>query len=206
MSSKIVLLLFILFSTIHLETKFPTDIDELKWIKGELISKKKKKATFSKQDLENPDKLEQLLQKIEKIQQNGPETTKPKRSKRKLGIEQILGPLNDQFNSIGKLISPIPNFAGVDYSTRRDYVNTGTGAVAMLSGLWNNSYRAKKSKNMLSVLTNKYHLNNLYLNSIQIQNTNAQLSEKMLSRCLGRVSKTRREILSKIHANLNPMN
>ena len=205
MSSKIILLLIILISIVHLETKFPTDIDELKWMKGELGSKKKKKATFTKKDLDNPDKLEELLEKIEKIQENGPETPKPKRSKRKLEIKDIFNSLNNEFNRIGTLVEPATKIVGVESSSRKDFVNTGTGVAALLSGLWNNNYRQKRTNNIFSVLENKYHLNNLYLNSIEVQNSNAQISAKMLSRCLRIVTKTRKEILSKIHASINPL-
>ena len=205
MSLKIVVLLIILCSAVHLETKFPTDIDELRWIKNALKSKKKKKATFTKQDLDDPDKLQKLLEKIEKIEKDGPETPKAKKAKRKLQISQIVTPMNDQFNSIGKLISPFPNFLGVDYNNRKDFVNTGIGATALMTGLWNKRYRENKNKNLLGILENKFHLNNLYLSSIEVQNNNAQLSHKMLMRTLAKVGKTRKELLSKIHGSLNPM-
>ncbi len=120
-------------------------------------------------------------------------------------MEKVLKPINDKTDIIGSLSKPVGKFVGIDYEDRRDTVNAGLGIAMAGLGMYNKKSRASHFQKVYAILEHKYHLNNLYLDSIQKQNINAEYSGKTLHRIFSKVSKTRKAVLEKIHASINPL-
>lgn len=202
---KSVVLTFLLVALVAAETRFPTDINELNLLQQNLMPKKRRSTKLSAKDLEDPSKLTQLAARLEKMGYESPKKRRNDKKKRKLLLGNLLHNVNDQFEGIGKLTAPVLGFLGVNNNDRKDYVNVGLGGAALGLGLYQKKHREAEFKRIYSILEHKYHLNNLYLDSIGTQNDNAQFVGKVLSRVLSKVVKTRKAVLAKIHASVNPM-
>lgn len=187
--------------------RFPTDISELREFESALHSKGPSVQSFSEKDLEDPDKLTKLAKDLEQLAHApGPKAARRQRNKRQLFLKRIIENVNGQADKIGRLVKPVPAFLGVDFNNNRDHVNAGYGTAALALGLVNKHRRSVNFNRMHNILEHKFHLNSLFLDSINKQNSNAEYSGKVLKRVARKVVKTRKAILGKIHASINPLN
>jgi hypothetical protein len=206
MHKPVVLSFFFLVALSRANTRFPTDINELELLEKSLVPAKRSTPKLSEKDLDDPDKLTDLVAKLEKMGTNpSPKSKRKDKKKRRLFLNSLMSGINNNAEGIGKLLGHATSFVGVDNNTRKDFVNTGLGGLTLGLGLLHKQNREKKYKRIYGILEHKYHLNNLYLDSIGVQNDNALFVDKMLSRVLRKVVKTRSVVLAKIHASVNPM-
>lgn len=188
-------------------SKFPTDLNELTEFERLLAPKGATIKKLDAKDLDDPDKLTQLADQLERMAKApGKKSARRQRNKRQLFLKSAMQSVNAQGHTFGKIVKPVPEFFGVDFNSPRDTINTGLGLGALALGVINKKNREGKFQRMYAILEHKYHLNNLYLDSIHHQNSNAHYASKVLRRVAGKVIKTRKAILGKIHASINPLN
>lgn len=207
MRRTLVLALICLVGGALADMRFPTNFLEIQNLEKALSPKGAKTPKLTKADLDNPDKLEQLANELEKMAgAPSPQTKKREKKRRQLFLKSVLKSVNDKAEMVGDLVKPVGKFLGVDFENRRDSVNTGMGLATMGIGHFLKKGKQARYQRMYAIMEHKYHLNNLYLDSIGHQNTNADYADKVLSRVLNKVVKTRKAVLAKIHASINPMN
>lgn len=206
MKVTVFLTLFCLLNAAFGSSKFPTNIADIEQLETAILPKSASVHKFDKKDLDDPEKLTKLADELEKLAGGqSPLETKKEKRRRKLFMDKVLKPINDKTEIVGNLAKPIGKFLGVDYDDRRDSVNSGLGLTMAGLGYMNMKNRASAFQRIYGILEHKYHLNNLFLDSIQKQNSNAEYSGKTLHRIFSKVAKTRKAVLAKIHATINPL-
>lgn len=206
MDRSVVLSFFFLVALSRADTHFPTDPTEISLLEQALHPHGQSPLKLSSKDLDDPNKLSKLAAKLEKMGTQATSKSKRKdKKKRRLFLKKIFGGINSAGASIGKLASPLTSFVGVNSDNQKDYVNAGLGAMTLGLGMLHKKRADKKFNRIHAILEHKFHLNNLYLDSIGVQNDNAQFVDKMLARVVKKVEKTRSAVLAKIHASANPM-
>lgn len=207
MRRTLVLALICLVGGALADVRFPTNLIEIQNLEKALSPKGPKTPKLTKADLENPDKLEKLANELEQMAgAPSPMAKKREKSKRKLFLNGVLKAINDKSEMVGNLVKPVAKFVGTDFEDRRDTVNAGMGLATLGIGAFLKKGRNARYQKLYAIMEHKYHLNNLYLDSIGHQNVNADYAQKMLGRVLGKVTKTRKAVLAKIHASINPLN
>ena len=201
---------FLLISlSLHEESLFSNELNELDEAESMIGPQKKPEKKLTKMDLQNPEVMGKLEKEIEKQAMSMSNGKNKNKKSRKLqlpvNLKSMLNPPNKLAFTFGNLLKPITEFAGVQSDTSRDVINTGYGLGTAFLGNYNNRHRERKFTNMNAILENKYHLNDLFIKSIQEQNSNNFLSQKMLERIETKVTRTRKTVLAKVHAVINPL-
>ena len=216
MNRKLLIVYFILGIAVT-ESQIPTSLQEIESFER-LFEEKSNGDSIPEQKQMEPtesEKFQSLINKIEDSKRTDSrfERMKYKKNKRSLllaeagdlignTVESVATP----FQPIGRMIEPITQLAGVENRDDGDAKALGLGTAAFGLGLLNKMQRDATFEELFKVIENKYHLNNLFLDSIQKQNVQAEFSDKSLRKIVKRVDKLRESLLAKIHSASNPLN
>ena len=188
------------------EAPFPTSMEEINSVENNFIIPLKQLNEMNLQQLNSKANSNANLRTGRTLKKNN-------NNKRKLDLNDIQNTIASITNGIADKFSPIGQFAqipaeqlGVTLNRPIDKTGLGLGMAAFATGLFNSKNLEQQTQDMMKVLENKYHLNNLFLDSIEKQNVDAQFSGTALKRTLKRVTGLRKSILAKIHAVANPLN
>ena len=194
------------------QSNFPTDLNELNALES-TINPTTVPSGITKDQLDDPNVLKKLSEEVSQYARAQNIQSKKRKFKNRdhkkrqlLSFHDATVPFSKNAATLSRLVSPVTKFLGVNYDDLpRDHRSAGLGIGTALMGRYNKFRRGKKYQRMSDIMENKFHLNALYINSIDEQNSLTNFTEKMLERINNKVTKTRASVLAKIHAAINPL-
>ena len=205
MESLKLLRLMLLISLTTAMVEFPTSFEEIEKIEHLLNQSTAQIPNNISQNTKNVQnrKMKQLLRELKKEQ-------KGKKNRRLDFTEQFADVVSKISHNVGSGVGgvgkPVFDLVGGKYSQGVDQDMTGLGLEALGTGYVTYTLERDEIDKMMSVLENKYHLNTLFIESINKQNVDAEFAQKTLKKTVGKVTKMKKFMVHKITEMANPLN